>query len=719
VRGRAYKAHFGSDGATIIPYFGSAAPRNYPIRFSLAAAASGGARVELVQAGPAVLTSNRITIDRGVIDEVYDLGLDRVEQSFVIEARPLADELDLFVDISVDFVLTPHAGGVDLKCDSGSVHYGQAFAVSADGSKLPLATEVVDGRIRIHLDAGALAQAEFPLVVDPLISVYTLDDSTLDNVEPDLSYDATTDRYLIAYEENFSATDGDIYAQLRASNGTIQASGYLDFTTENWRSPQTANLNAYDQFLCVAQTNNVVGSTGWVVRGRTVAAGTFALGSRFNISTTDQSGDKILPDIGGDPNNSTPSYYCVTWHRTLSASETDIHARLVTSSSTLLGPGTILVDNSTGSMDTWPSIAKSNGASAWTIAWFRYTTATTTEIHAARLSSVGTIVDPSTSLVAALGVDYYPRVSSPTDDGRVLIVYAHDYISHHDLHYLLLNGVSIESSGNLTSLELPTTQLEDQVEYSVDSDGERFVVAFAESRLGSAVDYNVFASAFARLGGSLVATEAHMLLSGIYTSAHTDIVAKHSGGIVSREYAMVWDRKGTPADRDIHGADFLRPLGGGSTALCAGDGSGPACPCGNNGNPGRGCRNSTQLGGALLTSLGLAQPGANDTQLFTANNLPPFAPSLLFQGTTGGVGFAFGDGLLCVGGSILRFGVKFADANGFAAWPSGADPSISVSAAIPLSGAQHIYQAYYRDAANYCTSATFNLTNGQRVVWLP
>lgn len=35
----------------------------------------------------------------------------------------------------------------------------------------------------------------------------------------------------------------------------------------------------------------------------------------------------------------------------------------------------------------------------------------------------------------------------------------------------------------------------------------------------------------------------------------------------------------------------------------------------------------------------------------------------------------------------------------------------------PGSGLTSFYQAYYRDAASYCTTATFNVTNGLSLTW--
>jgi hypothetical protein len=46
-------------------------------------------------------------------------------------------------------------------------------------------------------------------------------------------------------------------------------------------------------------------------------------------------------------------------------------------------------------------------------------------------------------------------------------------------------------------------------------------------------------------------------------------------------------------------------------------------------------------------------------------------------------------------------------------------PSISVRGAVPVTGGVRLYQVWFRNSATYCTSSTFNLTNGLRVTWLP
>ncbi len=153
------------------------------------------------------------------------------------------------------------------------------------------------------------------------------------------------------------------------------------------------------------------------------------------------------------------------------------------------------------------------------------------------------------------------------------------------------------------------------------------------------------------------------------------------------------------------------------TPFCFGDGSGNACPCGNSGAAGNGCANSVNAAGGNLAASGAASISA-DTLSLNGSGMPN-SSALYFQGTTqqsGGLGAAFGDGLRCAGGSVIRLGTKV-NAAGASSYPTGGDLSISVRGAVPGAGSVRTYQCWYRNAAAFCTADTFNLTNGVSVTW--
>jgi hypothetical protein len=165
------------------------------------------------------------------------------------------------------------------------------------------------------------------------------------------------------------------------------------------------------------------------------------------------------------------------------------------------------------------------------------------------------------------------------------------------------------------------------------------------------------------------------------------------------------------------------PSGGGpGIPFCSGDGTGTACPCGNSGNHRHGCANSVNPAGGQLTSTGDARFTA-DTLVLLGSGMPPGTTTIYYQGTlqaNNGAGVVLGDGLRCVAGTVIRLGVKHNTTGGSSGYggPLG-DVPISVRGMIPPTGATREYQVYYRNPANFCTSATFNLTNGLEVTWVP
>jgi hypothetical protein len=156
-------------------------------------------------------------------------------------------------------------------------------------------------------------------------------------------------------------------------------------------------------------------------------------------------------------------------------------------------------------------------------------------------------------------------------------------------------------------------------------------------------------------------------------------------------------------------------------SVCFGDGTGSLCPCGNASPAGAnaGCTNSIGVSGTLSAD-GAAHIGT-DTLVIHATGLPD-GPGLYFQGSSllgGGAGIAFGDGLLCVSGAIVRLGVVFA-ANHASDYPGGATPLPISIAGSCTPGDARSYQVWYRDAAGtFCTSAFFNLTSALSVTWIP
>jgi hypothetical protein len=155
--------------------------------------------------------------------------------------------------------------------------------------------------------------------------------------------------------------------------------------------------------------------------------------------------------------------------------------------------------------------------------------------------------------------------------------------------------------------------------------------------------------------------------------------------------------------------------------FCSGDGTATACPCGNIGPPGAGCKHSG-LNAGKLRGFGEASLSA-DTFVLLGLEMTPGSNALYFQGTmqmNGGSGAVFGDGLRCIGGALARIAVVtngLSENYGASRYPEDAnDPSVHQLGQITQPGTRY-YQILYRNFASYCTPAAFNLSQGLSVTW--
>lgn len=130
-----------------------------------------------------------------------------------------------------------------------------------------------------------------------------------------------------------------------------------------------------------------------------------------------------------------------------------------------------------------------------------------------------------------------------------------------------------------------------------------------------------------------------------------------------------------------------------------------------------GCGNSFGTQGQLSGD-GVASVSA-DTLRLNAVDMPPSTIALLVQGDTTSTGAFNAEGRLCLGGTLLRMGVRQASA-GVVSYPASGAPPLSATGLVPAGGATRTYQVRYRDVSpTYCGLSNSNWTNGYTIVWSP
>ncbi|MCY2961624.1 MAG: hypothetical protein NTY35_15790 [Planctomycetota bacterium] len=179
-----------------------------------------------------------------------------------------------------------------------------------------------------------------------------------------------------------------------------------------------------------------------------------------------------------------------------------------------------------------------------------------------------------------------------------------------------------------------------------------------------------------------------------------------------------------PTDMDgigLPGVWLLRAdcSGGVPTGTVVCEGTPANCPCGNAGAVGNGCANSVNPAGAHLTATGNPSIGSDSVRLnasgMTTGPQPSYCTFVQASSLTSGA--TFGDGVSCLGASMIRLGTRLMS-GGSASFGAGiaGDPPVSVAGMVGAPGTRH-YQVVYRNSAVFCTSATFNVTNGYSIVW--
>ncbi len=374
--GENYKMSFGTEGATFIPFLGSDAPRNYPVRFELSSASMGSLELAALPVFGVCQSGKEVTLDRKVLREVYKLDMASVEQTFVFDTLPTRGKIELNLNVHTELEGRAVSTGLEFANDLGTVRYGQAVAIDARGSRVQLAQRLEGSRLELEVPADFVERAQLPLVVDPIITVTAVDTSAYHDTNSDIAYDASTSQYMVVFERTYSATDKDVWGVMFDSNMNQLGMVFpIDYTSSSWVAPRVANNNLLDQFFTVATRKT--SDLGGDIVGRGVSAWGYFSTAQVVVRAKLLSSRFMEPDIGGDPSEIGPAYYCVVYRRTVLADgDRDIHAQLITSAGALHG-SPIYLENSSGTLDYNPGISKSDGmppsfSQAWNVAWSRY-----------------------------------------------------------------------------------------------------------------------------------------------------------------------------------------------------------------------------------------------------------------------------------------------------------------------------------------------------------
>lgn len=255
-----YKVSF-HDGMTFYPYVGAELPHQ-PVHWRTLSVRAGEQELLAGPAAPAPRVSGtRCEYDLGAVVERYDLTVDGLEQSFVIDRRPAAGDLVIIGELTTPLAVpatAPLHGDLQLRLADGRavVGYGAAVAIDRDGVRTPVTTATDGNHVVLRVAAETVATAAFPLVIDPLIGNSlealgnTFDD--LDVLTETLTDPAEQARLWFTFTMTVAAGDRDIYLwRVDSDFGGSATENYHEFSTWDASGGQLALAPAASRVVLV------------------------------------------------------------------------------------------------------------------------------------------------------------------------------------------------------------------------------------------------------------------------------------------------------------------------------------------------------------------------------------------------------------------------------------------------------------------------------------
>ena len=575
--GDSWKARFDGRSFAYVPRLAPTAAHNWPVTFALAAMRCGDSALPLV-AGTVQREQTTLTVARGACVERFDLLPSGVEQSWVFASLPERGELRLQLAVTTELVAVDHGDDITFEGQDGGVRYGNAVAIDADGRRCPLSLDWLDGRVQLVVPASFVNTAALPLVVDPFTSTTTLATSAQFVGNADVAFDYSTQEFLAVWQQQYSATDMDVFAQrLDLQQVPMGAPFAIDFTSTSWSLPRVANNGQNDTFLVVAECGDNGNPLRWV-GGRiwSLAGGTLPQiiiekqavgGSLF--------GNHIRPDVGGDAAETSGTWFTVVWEREFNPTDHDIWLRQVSPFGALRTVNAIAVDTSFGN-ETAPRIAKGNGYSLttalsgqyWPIVYQRTFSPVDEDIRGSLLDANGAFIGPANFAVASSVRDERtPVVSSPTEiiagHRRHAIAYVRaEPTTSTDVFLAVMDDTgALLATANLHTLEgAGGAQAWPQQSPTIDCDGFRFAVAYSEAFLGSAFDLDVRVSTIGYDVGTatLVANEARVAVAAsVAREGAPALASAYSGSGGTVQYGLVLDSLDSSNTSTVQAAVYL------------------------------------------------------------------------------------------------------------------------------------------------------------------
>ncbi len=421
---------------------------------------------------------DHIVYQRGEMVERYRIGQDFIEQQFVLEKMPTLENNKLYIKgkIECEGIFRQEEAHWVWENEKGKVRLGDVTVYDADQNILAASMQVTEEGTMIIVDGMALANATYPVTIDPVLDAadvnYSTSPSGRNAIDPEVAYNPDDNEYVVVFPADF-ATAGtkDIYAQRVSATTGAKVGSPLKISSmpsgQGALDPDIVYNETSDEFFVVWNT----GPSTQKVLGRRVAKNlSGVLGSEITIGNTTTVSLFLLGNRIAW--NSTDNEYFVVFSSVTQASVftcRDIKAQRISSAGAAVG-GLISVETAVCSGSTTrrefyePDVAYNNDKNEYLVVYrggesseFDF------EVFYERFSNTGTNIQGKTVMTATTtpnNLTSFPRVAynrQGSSTGKYLVTYQTQYgaASNVEVYAQLIDGNGVTTVGSHFAISNP------------------------------------------------------------------------------------------------------------------------------------------------------------------------------------------------------------------------------------------------------------------------
>ena len=587
VRGRGYKASLRDGQFTYAPVVGNQPDAS--VRLRLSSVTLGGEPLPLVQGGTPRDTGTQIELDHGTVVEAYAYGLETIEQTFRFDALPRGGDLVVTMELDTSLGMEQQGNELTFVNEIAEVTYSSAFVLDASGARVPIETASTPTSIALTVPSSFLAEAALPVTIDPVIGSFVFTGGVVDDSRPDAAYHRAQNRYVVVFQDYVNAADTDLYFfSVEADTGIIEFASFATLALDTGvvhQKPSIAVNDAADQLLVVAESQPSGGGIrqidGFLMDSNPAAISGYDVGLGFPINDGPGLRDCFNADVAGNTFSSVNAWsYLVTWTREWTATDHDVHGQIVSSTGALTN-GRINIDSSP-SNDIQSSVSASIGDSSidgnyYNVVWIRDVSGDGRgAVWARRVYFDGSFGGPFPSVAFNVSITdnaVFPVTTSASNVDLELtgmryftVAYPRIFGTGADTQSSIYSNVTTfgDESGtrqSITSMEDIAVD-DDQPECSIATDGEGFLLSYAErSAAGDYDQFLVSGGVQDRTGGLFrtALSERHQMMANTPEFEYGSVVVtRYDGGVQAGALAdhgiAVWTRGANPKTSSIAGA---------------------------------------------------------------------------------------------------------------------------------------------------------------------